>query len=159
MIKHVLCVNQRISASRKGFTLLELLIVIAIIAILATTVISNFVGFDAEAKVSATRSNLESLRTRITLFRAKEGKYPDSLGDFLDHYYYDVGVKKPYLKKIPPEMITSSSNYVDSTTDKGFTNQGGWIYFKDTAEVNVNLDEPLPDKWGKDYAGKKPSEW
>jgi hypothetical protein len=119
------------------------------------------VGFDAEAKISATRTNLDSLRTRITLFRAKEGRYPDSLGDFLKSYYYDAGIKKAYLSKIPLEMISSKSgnnSYIDSTTDRGFTNQGGWIYFKDAAEIKVNLDEPLPKKWGE-FAGQKPSEW
>jgi len=144
-----------------GFTLIELLIVISIIAILAVTIIPNFIGFDAEAKISATRTNLDSLRTRITLFRAKEGRYPDSLGDFLNHYYYDVGIKKQYLSKIPPEMISSKSGnnrYIDSTTERGFTNEGGWIYFKDIAELKVNLDEPLSSKWGE-YAGQKPSEW
>lgn len=147
---------------RRAFTLMELLIVIAIIAILASTIIPNFIGFDAEAKISATRTNLDSLRTRITLFRAKEGRYPESLADFLNTFYYDAGVKKQYLNKIPPEMISVKSgnnNYTDSTTERGFTGEGGWVYFKDTAEIKINLDEPLAAKWGKEYVGQKPSEW
>ncbi|MFH1397731.1 MAG: prepilin-type N-terminal cleavage/methylation domain-containing protein [Candidatus Omnitrophota bacterium] len=146
----------------KSFTLIELLIVISIIAILAATIIPNFIGFDSEAKISATRTNLDSLRTRITLYRAKEGKYPDSLGDFLKSYYYDAGIKKKYLDKMPAEMISAKSgginSYADTTTDKGFSDEGGWLYFKDTADVKVNLDQPLSDKWGE-FAGQKPSEW
>ena len=153
--------TRRTTQDTKGFTLIELLIVISIIAILAATIIPNFIGFDVEAKISATRTNLDSLKTRITLFRAKEGRYPDSLGEFLTKYYYDAGIKKLYLTKMPAEMISSKSgnnNYVDSTQESGFTNQGGWIYFKDTAELKVNLDEPLSEKWGE-YADQKPSEW
>lgn len=153
--------NKEVGNFRRAFTLLELLIVISIIAVLAVAIIPNFVGFDSEARVSATRTNLESLRTRVTLFRAKEGKYPESLGDFLNNYYYDAGVKKPYLSKMPVEMISSksgSNNYVDSTSDKGFNNQGGWVYFKDTAEICVNYSEPLGAKWGS-LAEQKPSEW
>ncbi|MDD4907767.1 MAG: prepilin-type N-terminal cleavage/methylation domain-containing protein [Candidatus Omnitrophica bacterium] len=146
---------------RKAFTLIELLVVITIIAILAATIIPNFIGFDSEAKVTATKTNLDSIRTRITLFRAKEGKYPDSLGDFLTSYYYDAGIKKPYLAKIPAEMMSSKSGnttYIDRTVDEGYTNEGGWVYFSDTAEVRVNMDDPLPAKWGE-YADQKPSEW
>lgn len=147
--------------AKNAFTLIELLIVIAIIAILASSIIPNFIGFDSEAKISATRTNLDSLRTRITLFRAKEGRYPESLGEFLKIFYYDAGVKKLYLNKMPLEMVSSKSGnneYIDSTVEKGFTNQGGWVYFKDTAEVKVNLDEPLSGKWGE-YKDQKPSEW
>lgn len=146
---------------RVSFTLLEILIVVTIIIILAAAIIPNFVGFDTEARVSASRTNLETLRTRITLFRAKEGKYPDSLGDFLNSYYYDAGVKKPYLNKMPAELISSKSGnneYIDSTSDKGFNNKGGWVYFKDMAEVKINLDEALPEKWGS-FAKQKPSDW
>ena len=60
----------------KGFTLLEILIVISILAILALAVIPNFIGFDTEARLATTKSNLDMLRSRVTLFRAKEGSYP-----------------------------------------------------------------------------------
>ncbi|HNX91156.1 MAG TPA: prepilin-type N-terminal cleavage/methylation domain-containing protein [Candidatus Omnitrophota bacterium] len=152
----------RSSGNHDGFTLIELLLVITIIAILAATIIPNFIGFDTEARITATKTNLETLRTRVTLFRAKEGRYPASLQDLVDTYYMDMGVKKPYLNKVPAEMITNKSGnslYVDAvSTDTTIERTGGWVYYTDTAEIYVNSDEPLDKKWGENE-GQKPNEW
>jgi len=148
--------------SKKGFTLIELLIVISIIAILAATIMPNFIGFDSEARIAATKTNLETLRTRVTLFRAKEGRYPESIGELTDTFYYDAGVKKPYLKKMPAELVSDKSGnneFVDMlSTEEPIVRGGGWVYYTDTAEVHLNLDEPLDDKWGE-YEGESPDEW
>ena len=63
----------------RGFTLIEILIVIAIIAILALAIIPNYVGFDVDARIVTTKSNLSVVRNRVSLYRAKEGAYPESL--------------------------------------------------------------------------------
>jgi general secretion pathway protein G len=145
----------------KAFTLLELLIVISIIAILAATIVPNFIGFDTEARLSATTTNLGTLRTRIALYRAKEGEYPASLGDLLTKTYEDVGVQQAFLEKMPVEMISVKSGSgafedTDSTHDP--SGKGGWAYIKDKAKVIVNITEPLDAKWGK-AKGETPSEW
>ena len=154
--------NELTSQRANGFTLIELLIVISIIAILAATIIPNFIGFDTEARLTATKTNLDTLRTRIILFRAKEGRYPNSIQELLDTYYLDVGVKKSYLTKIPLEMISSKSGnngFIDITsTEEPITREGGWVYYTDTAEMHINLDEPLNRKWGE-YEGQKPIDW
>ncbi len=145
----------------KAFTLIELLIVIGIITVLAATFIPNFIGFDSEARAVATKVNMDSINTRIILFRSKEGRYPESLGDLLTTYYSDAGIKKPYLNRIPTEMITDKrgkSNYIDLSAGEPFTNEGGWVYVKDQAEVKVNYDVALSSKWGE-YEGQNPAKW
>ena len=147
---------------KTAFTLIELLIVISIIAILAATIIPNFIGFDTEARVTATRTNLDTLRTRITLFRAKEGRYPNSLQELLDTYYFDVGVKKAYLNKIPQEMISNKSGnneFADAASaEESIAHEGGWVYYADSAEVRINIDEPLGKRW-QEFEGQKPIDW
>ena len=146
---------------KNGFTLIEILIVVTIIAILATTILPNFIGFDVEARIAATQTHLNSIRTRITLFRAKEGKYPETLEELLTTQYDDMGVKRPYLDRLPPELISSkkgSNAIVDITSDEQPSNAGGWAYLKDKADVVVNVTDPLNSKWGS-YAGQKPNEW
>lgn len=145
----------------RGFTMIELLIVISIIAILAAAIIPNFIGFDTEARVSATKSNLDTLRTRITLYRAKEGVYPSALAELINRTYIDAGVQKPYLQKMPSELISNKQGSNETRaqrSDEPMTNEGGWVYRTDTAEVVINLDQPLDRAWG-DYAGEKPSDW
>lgn len=146
---------------KKGFTLLELLIVVSIIAILAATLIPNFIGFDAEAKLASTKTNLNTLRTRLSLFRAKEGRYPKELEELLQVTYNDLGVQKPYLEQIPVEFISSPGG--NSTVENLYTkdplpNDGGWVYIVDKAKVIIDWDTPLDDKWGKAET-QTPSQW
>ena len=145
----------------KGFTLLELLIVISIIAILAATMIPNIIGFDSEAKLASTKTNLNSLRTRVSLFRAKEGRYPKDLAELLETTYNDQGVDKPYLDQMPVEFMSDKAG--NSTFDSlhaidSLPGDGGWVYIIDKAKVIVDWTEELDDKWGgaKDEI---PAEW
>ncbi len=147
--------------NNKGFTLLELLIVISIIAILAATLVPNFIGFDTEARLVTTRTNLDTLRTRISLFRSKEGAYPEKLDDLLTKTYNDLGIDKPYLDVMPVELISSKegSDVIENLMkDDLLKGDGGWVYIKDKAKVIIDWDQPLDDKWGK-AAGEEPSKW
>ena len=144
-----------------GFTLIEILIVVAIIAILALAILPNYVGFDVDARVVTTKSNLSVIRNRISLYRAKEGRYPESLNDLLKNTYSDAGVQIPYLKQVPTELITTksgNSSFRDQLSTQSFSSEGGWLYLKDKAEVVVNYNKKLEKSW-ENYEGENPSEW
>lgn len=146
---------------RKAFTLLELLMVISIIAILAATIIPNFIGFDSEARLAATKTNLSTIRTRISLFRTKEGRYPERLEELLEITYNDMGVERPYLDSLPLEFISAKEGRADIETISSkdtLPGDGGWVYYPDKAKVVVDWDMPLDSKWGK-AEGVVPGEW
>lgn len=147
--------------ARAGFTLLELLVVISIIAILAAAIIPNFVGFDAEARVTTTKTNLNTLRTQVTLFRTKEGRYPESVEELLTTTYQDMGVEQPYLEQVPAELVSEKGGNTTVETVSSIeelVGDGGWAYLKPRARVLVDIIEPLSDRWGP-YEGQTPSTW
>jgi len=71
----------RLLKSKKGFTLIELMIVVAIIGILAAIAIPNFLTFRLKAKTSEAKSNLGAIRTVEEAYNAEEDAYyPEAAG-------------------------------------------------------------------------------
>ncbi len=62
--------------SRRGFTLIEILIVVVILGILAAIVIPQFSSASNEAAISSVRSQLQTLRSQVELYRVQNGQYP-----------------------------------------------------------------------------------
>jgi type IV pilus assembly protein PilA len=61
----------------KGFTLIELMIVVAIIGILAAIAIPNYLNYQMKAKTSEAKSNLGAITTAETAFAAEHDAYAD----------------------------------------------------------------------------------
>ncbi len=69
--------------ARAGFTFIELVIAIAILAILAAIVGPMFMGQLEKARVSGTRSNLNSIKSAIGMFKVDTARYPNKLRDLV----------------------------------------------------------------------------
>lgn len=79
--------SRRFADSGKGFTLIELMIVIAIIAILAGILVPNFVRARAQANLSACEENLKSIATACEMYASQnDGCYPSSLNKLTPDY-------------------------------------------------------------------------
>jgi len=68
---------------RKGCTLIEVLIVIVVIAVLASIVIPRLLGAGRQAKEASLRAHLQELRNSIGLFQSHTGTYPAALADIM----------------------------------------------------------------------------
>ena len=66
---------------KRGFTLVELLIVIIIIAVLAAVAIPKFANSGNRSKESALRAELRQMRNAVELFRNDTGAFPATLAD------------------------------------------------------------------------------
>lgn len=64
--------------NQKGFTLVELLVVVAIIAVLASAMVPKFQGYTNKARVSRTMADLATMKSIVEVYYADEGKgfYP-----------------------------------------------------------------------------------
>ena len=105
-------------SSRKGFTLIELMIVIAIIAILAAILVPNFVRARAQGQLTACKSNLKNVGTALEMYAVDHnGRYPTQL-TLLTTARGGVGAGAgAYMATLPTCASTATySHYVSSYT-------------------------------------------
>ena len=84
----------------KGFTLVELMVVLAIIALLLSVVVPHYMGRVQRAEEAVLQENLKVMRDALDKHYADAGKYPTSLEEL---------VAKRYLRTIPKDPFTQSA--------------------------------------------------
>lgn len=87
-------------SARNGFTLVELLVVMAIIAMLLSLAAPRYFGSVDKSKEAVLHQNLAMTRQALDKFFGDNGKYPDSLDDL---------VARKYLRSLPVDPITGSA--------------------------------------------------
>jgi prepilin-type N-terminal cleavage/methylation domain-containing protein len=102
-------------ASKKGFTVVELLVVIVVIGILSAISIVSYSAIQARSRDSARDSDITQLKIAIEKYHAEKSKYPGvCAADDTDCAISSLATElKPYLADIPHD----SRYVVDSTND------------------------------------------
>lgn len=126
---------------RAGYTLIEIMIVMAITAILVSIAVPIYQKSIIRAKESVLKNNLFTLRTVIDEFTYDKQKAPQSLSDL---------VNEGYLRTVPNDPITGNAD--------------SWQIVMEDALTSVNQTEPgifdvRSGSDGKSLDGTQYSEW
>lgn len=68
----------------RGFTLIEMIVVIAIIGVLATMIVVKYSGQTDQAKAAAAKSHISQLESAVVSFEAHNGRLPQALSELVE---------------------------------------------------------------------------
>lgn len=154
MTRTMLAIRTRRAAAglrgQDGFTIIELIIVVALIGILAAIVMPNLKDQPTRAKEAVLKTNLRTLRDVIDQYKGDRGHYPASL---------DALVEQGYLREIPVDPIAKTQEwdvvYEEASpgedepwaeTDQAEDGQPG-IYDVHSTSDRVSLDGTPYSEW------------
>jgi len=118
----------------RGFTLVEILIVVVILGILASIVVPQFVSATTEATKTHIQRNLQEIANQVELYKGNHagGLPTDDPDDPLQPGSWGVLVSGDYLREAPKNFYTSSTNIGSGTYEEArvLTTSAvvGWVY-------------------------------
>ena len=129
------------SRTNKGFTLVEILIVVVILGILAAIVIPQFSEASTEAKLNSLHSNLQTMRSQLSLYKIQHNDNPptnDSTNTFVLQMTGTTSIAGaisgsdfgPYLQSIPRNPFTNGNSI-------GTTTAADWVYNSTTGTITA----------------------
>ncbi|MEM7577650.1 MAG: prepilin-type N-terminal cleavage/methylation domain-containing protein [Planctomycetota bacterium] len=142
--------------AKKGFTLVEILIVVVILGILAAIVIPQFTQASESARASSLKSQLQTIRSQLELYQVQHlGAYPDletdwtQMTELTDKAGDTVAMGAaaadvefgPYLQKAPQNpftVVSSDATNVGDLTSVVATN--GWAYDVNTGTIKAIIE-------------------
>lgn len=118
---------------KRGFTIVELLVVLSVIALLLSIVTPRYLNKIEEGKEIALRQNLSVIRKSIDQYYSDQGEYPDKLNQL---------VEKHYLRAVPLDPIAEKYEW-DIVKEK----QIGGIYDIKSTSQKIGSDNRVYSEW------------
>jgi prepilin-type N-terminal cleavage/methylation domain-containing protein len=117
--------------NKKGFTLIELMIVVAIIGILAAIAIPKFADLINKSKEGATKGALSAVRSAIQVY------YGDNEGIFPGDTLAILTTNAKYINEIPVAKLPTTGHADTNAVAVTVTHAGGWTYFNDSTSAST----------------------
>ncbi|HGY9623831.1 TPA: type II secretion system major pseudopilin GspG [Pseudomonas putida] len=93
--------------TQRGFTLIEIMVVVIILGVLGALVLPNVMSRPDHAKLTAARTDIQSISTALEIYRLDNGRYPSTAQGL------DALVKRPTVAPLPRQW--NAQGYLKST--------------------------------------------
>jgi len=146
---------RRTRSNAKGFTLVEILIVVIILGILAAIVIPQFTGASEDARKSNMQSQLQTLRSQIELYKLEHRDAPPDSANFWTKmttqtddngaaFVAGTSLGKPHGPYMQDKVLNPLTN--SNTLAGSASATTGWVYNETTGKINgINKAGVLSD--------------
>jgi prepilin-type N-terminal cleavage/methylation domain-containing protein len=119
--------------NKKGFTLIELMIVVAIVGILAAIAIPAYLDYTVKSKITEVSAAMDALCTSASEYHAATGEFPDDSGDYNNVNAF-AAVSRDYVKKW--QYVNQSADIASFVATLNLTPVDD-----NTIGINVSFDE------------------
>lgn len=143
--------SKKLRQSRSGFTIIELLVVMVVIAILVTITVVAYTGIQQRSRDARRESDVTKLKIAIEKYHADKSQYPDVCpgGDSVDCAVSNLtSALQPYLSEIPhdPTQVADSHNDYRYVRDApAFNNYGILVTYE--ARAICRTGENINTNW------------